>query len=133
MRRATLWLPAAVALTLVSGCANTTEANTAAGPTSTAATTTSPPTPWDLCTIPDAAIERAGLITDTKESGVFGRDQNGFTICGWEGPSNESRYFFAIFAGFARIDFIDDPGYFDETADTDAQNSANITALAPGR
>ncbi|MEH6796890.1 MAG: DUF3558 family protein [Rhodococcus sp. (in: high G+C Gram-positive bacteria)] len=102
-------------LLLLSGCANTTDGDALATATSSAAasTTASTPTPWDPCTIPDEAIERAGLNVDTKESGVFGRDQNGFKICGWEDRPPNNKYYVRIFAGLEGIDYIDDPGYFD--------------------
>lgn len=69
---------------------------------------------WDPCTIPDEAIERAGLNVDTKESGVFGRDQFGFKICGWENQAPpESKYYVRIFVGFQTIDWISDTSRFD--------------------
>ena len=50
---------------------------------------------------------------ETKESGIFGRDQNGFKICGWEDRPPNNRYYVRIFVGLESIDYIDDPGYFD--------------------
>jgi len=76
-------------------------------------TTASAPTPWDPCTIRDEAIERAGLNVDTKESGVFGRDQFGFKICGWESQPSDSKYYVRIFVGFHTIDWISDTSRFD--------------------
>lgn len=100
---------------LAAGCSSTTDGDALAGTTSSgaASTTTSAPTPWDPCTIPDEAIERAGLNVETKESGVFGRDQNGFKICGWESQPPSSKYYFSIFVGLEGMDYIDDPSKFD--------------------
>ncbi|OZE98336.1 DUF3558 domain-containing protein [Rhodococcus sp. 15-2388-1-1a] len=107
-------MPAMAVILLAAGCSSTTDGDALAGETSsaTASTTTSAPTPWDPCTIPDDAIERAGLNVDTKESGVFGRDQNGFKICGWESQPPSSKYYVRVFVGFETLDFVDDPSYF---------------------
>ncbi|OZE12440.1 hypothetical protein CH249_06165 [Rhodococcus sp. 05-2255-3B1] len=108
-------MPAMAVLVIAAGCSNTTDDDALADATSSgAASTTNPaPTPWDPCTIPSEAIERAGLNVDTKESGVFGRDQNGFKICSWETQPPSSEYIFSIFVGLESIDYIDDPSYFD--------------------
>ncbi|WP_256978723.1 MULTISPECIES: DUF3558 domain-containing protein [unclassified Rhodococcus (in: high G+C Gram-positive bacteria)] len=103
-------------LLIAAGCSSTTDGDAVADATSSGAatTTTSAPTPWDPCTIPDEAIERAGLNVDTKESGVFGRDQFGFKICGWENQATpESKYYVRIFVGFQTIDWISDTSRFD--------------------
>ncbi|WP_415971937.1 DUF3558 family protein [Rhodococcus sp. 077-4] len=98
---------------LVAGCSSTTGGDALADATSSATSTSaSTPTPWDPCTIPDEAIERAGLNVATKESGVFGRDQNGFKICGWESQPPSSKYYVRVFVGFETLDFVDDPSYF---------------------
>ena len=112
MRRARRSIPAAVALVLLTGCSGVTAGQASPG----VQTTTTVPaltTPWDPCTIPDEAIERAGLNVATKESGIFGRDQNGFKICGWEDRPPNNKYYVRIFVGLESIDYIDDPGYFD--------------------
>ncbi|WP_256981104.1 MULTISPECIES: DUF3558 domain-containing protein [unclassified Rhodococcus (in: high G+C Gram-positive bacteria)] len=114
MRRARQLIPALTVLLIAAGCSNTTDDDAVADATSSgAASTTNPaPTPWDPCTIPNEAIERAGLNVDTKESGVFGRDQNGFKICGWESRPPSSKYYVRIFVGFETMDFVNDPSYF---------------------
>ena len=102
-------------LVIAAGCSNTTDGDAVADATSSgAASTTNPaPTPWDPCTIPDEAIERAGLNIETKESGVFGRDQFGFKICGWENQATpESKYYVRIFVGFQTIEWISDTSRF---------------------
>ena len=116
MGRARRWIPTIATLLVLAGCANTTGGDALAETTSSAAmsTTASAPTPWDPCTIPDEAIERAGLNVDTKESGVFGRDQFGFKICGWENQATpEKKYYVRIFVGFQTIDWISDTSRFD--------------------
>ncbi len=99
-------------LLLITGCSSTTEGD-ATPRVKTSTTVATPTTPWDPCTIPDEAIERAGLNVGTKESGIFGRDQNGFKICGWEDRPPNNRYYVRIFVGLESIDYVDDPGYFD--------------------
>ncbi|MDV8021310.1 DUF3558 domain-containing protein [Rhodococcus sp. IEGM 1330] len=115
MRRARRWTPAVAVVLMVTGCSSTTDGDALAGGTSSAvaSTTTSAPTPWDPCTIPDEAIERAGLNVDTKESGIFGRDQNGFKICGWEDRPPNNKYYVSLIVGLETLDFINDPNNFD--------------------
>ncbi|MBY4126794.1 DUF3558 family protein [Rhodococcus fascians] len=105
-------MPVVVAFVLLAGCSSGPEGD--ASPELKASTAVAAPlTPWDPCTIPDEAIARAGLNVDTKESGVFGRDQNGFKICNWENRPPDSKYYLSIFVGLESMDFIDDPSYFD--------------------
>lgn len=108
-------MPAMAVLVIAAGCSSDTDGDALADATSSgAASTTNPaPTPWDPCTIPNEAIERAGLNVDTKESGVFGRDQYGFKICGWEDQPPSNKYYFSIFVGLEGIDYINDPATFD--------------------
>ncbi|MDZ7918280.1 MAG: DUF3558 family protein [Rhodococcus sp. (in: high G+C Gram-positive bacteria)] len=115
MRRARRWIPAIAVVLMAPGCSTATEGGALAQPTSSVATstTTSAPTPWDPCTIPDEAIERAGLNVATKESGIFGRDQYGFKICGWENQTPNGVYYFSIFVGLEGIEYINDPSTFD--------------------
>ncbi|MDV7990193.1 DUF3558 domain-containing protein [Rhodococcus sp. IEGM 1374] len=111
MHRARRWLPAMAILLLLTGCASATEDD--ATPTAASTTIAAPTEPWDPCTIPDEAIERAGLNAETKESGIFGRDQNGFKICGWENQPPNNMYYISLIVGMETLDFIDDPNYFD--------------------
>ncbi|WP_262498577.1 DUF3558 domain-containing protein [Rhodococcus sp. ANT_H53B] len=103
-------------LMLLTGCASATGDD--ATPTATSTTIAAPTTPWDPCTIPDEAVVRAGLNAETKESGIFGRDQYGFKICGWENQPPASKYYFSIFVGFKGIDYIGDATTFDRLQPT---------------
>lgn len=102
-------------LLLIAGCSSTTEGE-ASPRVETSTTVATPTTPWDPCTIPDEAIEQAGLNVDTKESGVFGRDQYGFKICGWENEPSASKYYVRVFVGIRGIDWISDASRFDRLA-----------------
>ncbi|MET0799065.1 MAG: DUF3558 family protein [Rhodococcus sp. (in: high G+C Gram-positive bacteria)] len=113
MHRSSRWAAIAVGLLLLNACSTGQDGTAVPKVIATTNTAVAAPTPWDPCTIPDNAIEQAGLNTATKESGVFGRDQNGFKICGWEANPPSSEYFFSIFVGLEDIDYIDDPSYFD--------------------
>ncbi|TFI43157.1 DUF3558 domain-containing protein [Rhodococcus sp. 1R11] len=113
MHRSSRWAAIAVGLLLLTACSTGQDGTAVPEVIATTSTAVAAPTPWDPCTIPDDFIEQAGLNTATKESGVFGRDQNGFKICGWESQPPSSKYFFSLFVGIASIDYIDDPSYFD--------------------
>ncbi|MGV8873224.1 MAG: DUF3558 domain-containing protein [Rhodococcus sp. (in: high G+C Gram-positive bacteria)] len=112
MRRASRWIPAIVACVLLTGCTSSTVGE-ALPNAATSTTVVAPTVPWDPCTIPDDAIERAGLNVSTKESGIFGRDQYGFKICAWENGAPDGVYYFSIFVGLEGIDYIDEPSTFD--------------------
>jgi hypothetical protein len=113
MHRSSRRAAIAVGVLLLTGCSTGPGGTAVPEVIATTSTAVAAPTPWDPCTIPDDAIEQAGLNVDSKESGVFGRDQNGFKICGWESQPPSSKYFFSLFVGIASIDYIDDPSYFD--------------------
>ncbi|CCQ14287.1 putative uncharacterized protein [Rhodococcus sp. AW25M09] len=109
-------MPAIAAFLVIAGCTSSTEGEASADTAVSAETSTTaaaPTTPWDPCTIPDEAIERAGLNVSTKESGIFGRDQYGFKICGWEDRPPNNMYYVSLIVGLQTLDFIDDPSYFD--------------------
>ncbi|MDV6302924.1 DUF3558 family protein [Rhodococcus cerastii] len=116
MHRARRWLPAMAIPLLLTGCASATEDD--ATPTAASTIISTPTGPWNPCTIPDEAIEQAGLNAETEESGIFGRDQNGFKICGWENQPPASKYYFSIFVGFKGIDYIGDATTFDRLQPT---------------
>lgn len=58
---------------LVSGCGGTTDGAPTAAPSTTSAIAASASTEaWDPCTIPDEAIEAAGLAVETKKATLIG-------------------------------------------------------------
>ncbi|MBY4404657.1 DUF3558 family protein [Rhodococcus fascians] len=113
MHRSSRWAAIAVGLLLLNACSTGQDGTAVPEVIATTNTAVAAPTPWDPCTIPDDAIEQAGLNVDSKESGVFGRDQFGFKICGWVSRSPADAYFLRIFVGLQSLDYIDDPSHFD--------------------
>ncbi|MBY3988565.1 DUF3558 domain-containing protein [Rhodococcus fascians] len=113
MHRSSRWAAIAVGLLLLNACSTGQDGTAVPEVIATTNTAIAAPTPWDPCTIPDDAIEQAGLNVDSKESGVFGRDQFGFKICGWENRPPASKYYVRIFVGFQTIDWISDTSRFD--------------------
>lgn len=113
MHRSSRWAAIAVGLLLLTACSTGQDGTAVPEVIATTSTAVAAPTPWDPCTIPDNAIEQAGLNVDSKESGVFGRDQNGFKICGWEESPPDNQYYVSLISGLETLDFIDDPSYFD--------------------
>lgn len=85
-----LLIGSAVGVMLVAtGCAGATESIPAAAPSTTSVMATAPANgAWDPCTIPDAAIEDAGLAVETKSSNLVGElpiSENWMT-CIWTNP-----------------------------------------------
>ena len=131
MRVARRWILAAMVLALLTGCSSETPGQASPG-ARTSTTSAAPTTPGDPCTIPDEAIEQAGLNVATKESGVFGRDQNGFKICGWEDRPPNNKYYVSLIVGLETLDFINDPSTFDrlEPVRVGTRNATQYQQLA---
>lgn len=87
-------------MALVAGCGGATDG----APVAESATTSVEATPvadgpWDPCTIPDNAVEAAGLDVDSKESGARGITEiANWKICSWNNPEPNSWYLLGIFS-----------------------------------
>ncbi|KJV04535.1 DUF3558 domain-containing protein [Rhodococcus sp. PML026] len=91
---------------LVAGCGESTpSAPNAALPTSTSVAPIATE-PWDPCTIPDNAIEAAGLDVGSKTTNLFGDAplSNDWKTCIWTDPDPGSWYFLGVFSGFHSLD-----------------------------
>ncbi|RBO87420.1 uncharacterized protein DUF3558 [Nocardia puris] len=89
---------AAVAVSAVAGCGETTEGS----PT----TSTSVPQEalWDPCTeIPDGALSEAGLDPTTKDSGIAGVEQTGWKICRWR----NKEFSMTVFSTGEKVDYFE--------------------------
>ncbi|MEV0062869.1 DUF3558 domain-containing protein [Nocardia sp. NPDC050718] len=73
---------------VVAGCGDS--GGGTAAPTTTAVSVAASPTSvdaeakvWDPCSLPDSAIDAAGLKAGSKESGAAGVDFTGWKVCNW--------------------------------------------------
>lgn len=106
--RATRWWVAGLVgvMVSVSGCGGTTKSAPVAEPTSSAVATPVEDEPWDPCTIPNDAIEAAGLDVDSKSTNLFGDAplSTDWKTCIWTDPDPGSWYFLGVFSGFHALD-----------------------------
>jgi hypothetical protein len=111
-----LLIGSAVGLMLVAtGCGGATEDIPPAGPSSTSVTTTAQANgAWDPCTIPDAAIEDAGLAVETKSSNLVGDlpISEDWMTCIWTNPLPTPWYHLGIFSSDESLDHLRDGGRF---------------------
>lgn len=97
----TRWWSAGLVCVMVSvaGCGGATESAPIAAPTSSVVATPVADEPWDPCTIPDSAVEAAGLDVDSKESGARGITEiANWKVCSWNNPEPNSWYLLGIFS-----------------------------------
>lgn len=86
---------------LVAGCGGTTGSALAAeSTTSSVVATPVAEEPWDPCTIPDSAVEAAGLDVESKTSTLVGDKpiSTDWAICSWRNPDPGSWYFLGVFS-----------------------------------
>jgi hypothetical protein len=102
------WVAGAVGVVLfVAGCGGATEGVPIAEPaTSSVVATPVADEPWDPCTIPDSAVEAAGLDVGSKSTNLFGDAplSDDWKTCIWTDPDPESWYFLGVFSGFHSLD-----------------------------
>lgn len=112
-----LLIGSAVGLMLVAtGCGGATEDIPLAGPSTTSATATAPANgAWDPCTIPDAAIEDAGLAVETKSPNLVGDlpISEDWMTCFWTNPLPTPWYRVGIFSSTESLDYLRERGPFE--------------------
>ncbi|MCZ4521305.1 DUF3558 family protein [Rhodococcus ruber] len=110
------WVTGVVgAMVLVGGCGDSTsDAPVADAPTSTAAAPTAAE-PWDPCTIPNSAIEIAGLDVESKSTNLFGGAplSNDWKTCIWTDPDPGSWYFLGLFSSAHDLGYVKANDQFD--------------------
>ncbi|MFY2787130.1 DUF3558 domain-containing protein [Rhodococcus sp. MALMAid1271] len=101
---------------LVAGCGGVTEGAAAAAPSTTAVAATESTTAWDPCTIPDEAIEAAGLAVETKKANLVGERpiSPDWSTCFWRNPLPESWYLVGVFSSMFSLDYLRDEGPFEQ-------------------
>ncbi|MDZ7912575.1 MAG: DUF3558 family protein [Rhodococcus sp. (in: high G+C Gram-positive bacteria)] len=94
---------------VATGCAGATEGIPVAAPSTTSVMTTAPANgAWDPCTIPDAAIEDAGLAVETKTSNLVGElpISEDWMTCIWTNPLPTPWYHLGIFSSDESLDYL---------------------------
>ncbi|GHP19250.1 hypothetical protein RN2511_039860 [Rhodococcus sp. NKCM2511] len=107
---------------LVAGCGESTpSAPNAALPTSTSVAPIATE-PWDPCTIPDNAVDAAGLDVGSKTTNLFGDAplSNDWKTCIWTDPDPGSWYFLGAFSGFHSLDDLEANDRFNQFSKVDA-------------
>ncbi|MBY4109547.1 DUF3558 domain-containing protein [Rhodococcus fascians] len=100
---------------LVAGCGESTpSAPNAALPTSTSVAPIATE-PWDPCTIPDNAVEAAGLDVESKTTNLFGDAplSNDWKTCIWTDPDPGSWYFLGVFSSTHDLEYVEANDQFD--------------------
>ncbi|MFY2788550.1 DUF3558 domain-containing protein [Rhodococcus sp. MALMAid1271] len=102
---------------VAAGCGAATEGAPVAVPPTTSVMTTAPANgAWDPCTIPDSAIEAAGLAVETKSSNLVGDlpISEDWMTCIWTNPLPTPWYFLGIFSSTESLDYVRDRGRFEQ-------------------
>ncbi|MDZ7912568.1 MAG: DUF3558 domain-containing protein [Rhodococcus sp. (in: high G+C Gram-positive bacteria)] len=112
------WTPGvAGVMLLVAGCGGVTDgAPTAAQSTTSAVAAPVSTETWDPCTIPDEAIEAAGLAVETKKTTLIGERpiSPDWSTCFWRNPVPESWYHLGVFSSVFSLDYLRDEGPFEQ-------------------
>lgn len=113
------WLSAlVVGLVLVAtGCGGVTDgAPTAAPSTTSDAATPASTAAWDPCTIPDNAIEAAGLAVETRRKNAIGERpiSPDWETCFWSNPLPDPWYFLGILSSTFSLNYLRERGPFEQ-------------------
>ena len=112
-----LLIGSAAGLMLVGiGCGGPTEGVPVAAPSMTSVMTTGPANgAWDPCTIPDSAIEDAGLAVETKTPNLVGKlpISEDWMTCFWTNPLPTPWYRVGIFSSTESLDYLRERGPFE--------------------
>ncbi|MGB6073195.1 MAG: DUF3558 domain-containing protein [Rhodococcus sp. (in: high G+C Gram-positive bacteria)] len=102
---------------LVAGCGGVSDGAPTAAPSTTSAVSAPVSTEtWDPCTIPDEAIEAAGLAVETKKSTLIGERpiSPDWSTCYWRNPLPESWYHLGVFSSVFSLDYLREEGPFEQ-------------------
>ncbi|OZF35831.1 hypothetical protein CH294_14935 [Rhodococcus sp. 14-2483-1-1] len=95
-------------MVLVAGCGDSTSgAPVADSPTSVVAAPVSSE-PWDPCTIPNNAIEAAGLDVGSKEPDLRGGNSvaSDWKVCSWKNPEPGSWFYVGVFSSSHDLEYL---------------------------
>ncbi len=115
----TRWWVAGVlgVMVLVAGCGGATEGVPVAdSPASTTSAAPSAAEPWDPCSIPNTAIETAGLDVESKSTNLFGDAplSNDWKTCIWTDPDPGSWYFLGVFSSAHNLGYVEANDQFED-------------------
>lgn len=120
-----MWAAGVVAVVLlIAGCGGVTDGAPAAAPVTTPTVTTlatAASQAWDPCTIPDEAIEAAGLAVETKRKNAIGETPVSelWSTCYWMNPIPEQWYLIGIFSSTSTLDDLQERGPFEQFTSID--------------
>lgn len=114
-----LWAAGVIGVMLVvAGCAGATDGAPSTAPSTTASVVATPVAngAWDPCTIPDAAVQAAGLDVETKSANLVGElpISDEWATCFWRNPIPESWYSVGIFSSTHSLDYLREGGPFEQ-------------------
>lgn len=104
-------------IALIAGCGGVTDGVPTAAPSTTSAVSAPVPTEtWDPCTIPDEAIEAAGLAVETKRQNAIGEEpiSDDWKTCFWSNPLPDPWYFLGILSSNFSMDYLRERGPFEQ-------------------
>ncbi|WP_280244863.1 DUF3558 domain-containing protein [Nocardia abscessus] len=103
-QRTTATVAALAGVVLVaSGCESGT--NGTATPSTTTDTSAATAALWDPCTqVPDEQLQRIGVVSSTKKSGIAGVEQPGWKVCSWHDAASQWNYSLGVWSTIYSID-----------------------------
>ncbi|CCQ15685.1 putative uncharacterized protein [Rhodococcus sp. AW25M09] len=104
------------AMLVATGCGGATEGAPVAAPSTTSVGAAPAANgAWDPCTIPDSAIEDAGLAVETKSSNLIGKlpISEDWMTCFWTNPLPTPWYRVGIFSSVESLDYLRERGPFE--------------------
>lgn len=132
--RATRWWVAGLVgvMVSVSGCGGATQSAPVAEPTSSAVATPVEDEPWDPCTIPNDAIEAAGLDVDSKSTNLFGDAplSTDWKTCIWTDPDPGSWYFLGVFSSYHDLAYLQSNEQFGDFTAPDSAGAVQFRRTA---
>ncbi|OZC97392.1 hypothetical protein CH275_24950 [Rhodococcus sp. 06-235-1A] len=130
----TRWTVAGVAavMVLVAGCGNSTSSAPVADSPTSVVTAPVPSEPWDPCTIPNSAVEAAGLDVESKTSTLVGDRpiSTDWMICSWRNPDPGSWYFLGVFSSDHDLAYLEGNDQFGDFTVVDSAGAVQFQRTA---
>ncbi|QII05093.1 DUF3558 domain-containing protein [Rhodococcoides fascians A25f] len=119
-------------MVLVAGCGNSTSGAPVADSPTTTSEAPSAAEPWDPCSIPNNAIEAAGLDVGSKTSTLVGDRpiSTDWMICSWRNPDPGSWYFLGVFSSDHDLAYLKGNDQFGEFVEVDNAGAVQFRRTA---